>query len=58
MNPQVLIRIFPGLSHSEIAERLGVATSTVSCWFHRRRIPASGQLVLVTKFSKQLRAVT
>lgn len=49
MNPQALHKIFPGFSHAQIADRLGVATSTVSAWFHRGHVPQRIEYLIALK---------
>lgn len=56
MNPHALHKLFPGSSHAQIADRIGVATSTVSAWFHRGKVPDGVMYRLRVQFPRQWRS--
>lgn len=55
MNPEDLHKLWPGLSHSQLAEKVGVATSTVSAWFHRGHVPDGVMYRLMVVYPREWR---
>ena len=57
ITPAHLLRLWPGATHAEIADKLEVAPGTVSAWFSRGEMSERGQLLVQVKYPKALAAV-
>lgn len=57
ITPAHLLRLWPGATHSEIAEKLDVAPGTVSAWFSRGELPERARLLIQVKYPKAIAAV-